>query len=91
LPVDRLFLRETVGRRGAAASPAPRLAEGKSQPWSKNDASGFVLAKRPDGFGYQSQTCIVISSGCQKLNFAPDDAVVGQSECAAAGTYEPSV
>ena len=35
------------------------------------EASGFVLAKRPLGFGYQSQTCSVMSGPCQKLNLAP--------------------
>ena len=31
----------------------------------------MVLENRPAGFGYQTHTCIVIRSGCQKVNFAP--------------------
>lgn len=33
--------------------------------------SGFVLEYKPAGFGYQIQTCIVVRSGCQKLNWDP--------------------
>ena len=53
-------------RRGPAA---PRSAV---HPWLNGVTSGFVLANSPDGFGYQSQTCIVMSRGCQKVNAAPD-------------------
>ena len=52
----------------------------------------IVLAKRPDGFGYQSQTWSVVSIGCQKLNAAPVSGfVVGQPNCASAGMNVPSL
>ena len=51
-----------------------------------------MLANSPVGFGYQSQTCIVISSGCQKVNAAPVCGLVfGHASCAAEGTNVPSL
>src|SRR6266567_2146491 len=46
--------------------PAPGV-----QSLLKGATSGFVLEYRPAGLGYQSHTCIVIRSGCQKVNLAP--------------------
>jgi hypothetical protein len=52
----------------------------------------LILAKSPFGFGYQSQTCIVTSRGCQNVNFAPDPgAFAGHPACDPDGTNVPSV
>ena len=57
----------------------------------KGVTSGFVLAKSPLGFGYQSHRCSVTSWGCQNVNAAPEPgAFAGQRACAAAGTKVPS-
>ena len=54
--------------------------------------SGFMLAYMPLGFGYQVQTCIVTSFGCQKVNPAPDCGLVeAQSVAAASVTNVPSL
>ena len=51
-----------------------------------------MLAYMPAGFGYQIQTCMVTSAGCQKLNAAPDcGLVVGQVSWLASGTNVPSL
>ncbi len=53
------MLREREGA-AVAAAPSPtrkRAVTGVGpQPWLNVETSGFVLAKRPLGFGYQSQT-----------------------------------
>ena len=36
--------------------------------------SGFMLENSPAGFGYQAQRCMVIRTGCQNVNLAPDAA-----------------
>jgi len=38
------------------------------QPPLNGATSGLVLEYRPAGLGYQIHTCIVVRSGCQKLN-----------------------
>ena len=51
-----------------------------------------MLAYRPAGFGYQIQTCMVTSAGCQKLNAEPDvGLVVAQVSALGAGTNVPSL
>src|SRR5215472_10883219 len=41
------------------------------QPPLNGDTSGLVLEYRPAGLGYQIHTCIVVRSGCQKVNGDP--------------------
>ncbi len=71
----------------AAIEPGRRCG----QPPLKGEISGFVPEYRPAGFGYQTQTCIVYRSGCQKKNAAPEPgAVAGQSCWEGSGTNVPS-
>jgi hypothetical protein len=54
--------------------------------------SGFVLEYSPARLGYQVQTCMVIRSGCQKLNFAPVcGAFFGHVLAFLSGTKVPSL
>src|SRR5215467_12237522 len=55
------------GRR-CGRPPAVRAVR---QPPLNGETSGLVLEYRPAGFGYQIHTCIVVRSGCQKLNGEP--------------------
>ena len=51
-----------------------------------------MLAYMPSGFGYQIQTCIVTSAGCQKLNGEPDSGLLGAHASAlGCGTNVPSL
>ena len=78
-------------RHGASAGGGRRGAGRAGQPSLKGRMRGFMLANRPDGFGYQSQTCNVTRSGCQNPNAAPvPGAVFAQAACAAAATNVPS-
>ena len=89
-----------LGEAGASvrARPLTRRAPG-GRNWSREASSqpnactrGSMLAYRPSGFGYQIQTCIVTSAGCQKLNDAPDCGLVcGQASVLGSGTKVPSL
>ncbi len=75
------------GCERGAGRPA-RSARTQLNAWT----SGFMLAYMPAGFGYQIQTCIVTSAGCQKLNAEPDcGLVVGHPSWLASGTNVPSL
>ncbi len=51
-----------------------------------------MLEYSPEGFGYQIHTCIVIRSGCQKVNTAPVFGFFfGQVEELRSGTNVPSL
>src|SRR5436309_3207931 len=57
--------------RGAGAVRSPSRAGRLVQPSLNGATSGLVLEYRPAGLGYQIHTCIVVRSGCQKLNLDP--------------------
>ena len=74
--------------RGCCGRPP---VDGRGQPPLNGRTSGFMLANRPDGFGYQSHTCNVTRSGCQNPNAAPvPGAVFAHAACDGAGTNVPS-
>ena len=54
--------------RGAGAVRSPSPAGRVVQPPLNGATSGLVLEYRPAGLGYQIHTCMVVRSGCQKLN-----------------------
>ena len=91
----KLDRRSAASVRGRAAHAArPRRTELESDASSQPNACtrGSMLAYRPSGFGYQIQTCIVTSAGCQKLNAAPDCGLVcGQASVLGSGTKVPSL
>ncbi len=72
----RVFRPRTKGAGGGrrphpSARPEPAEAGRGAYPPLKGRMSGFIPANTPSGFGYQSHTCRVTRSGCQKLNLAP--------------------
>ena len=51
-----------------------------------------MLAYMPLGFGYQVQTCIVTSLGCQKVNTDPEAGLfVAHASALGSGTKVPSL
>src|SRR5262249_21249767 len=60
-----------AGRRRACRSPAPPRLVRPAQPLLNGATSGLVLEDSPAGFGEQAHPCILIRSGCQKLNLDP--------------------
>jgi hypothetical protein len=64
-----------AGWCGSGAVPAPRVhrpgVRRLVQPSLNGAISGLVLEYRPAGLGYQIHTCMVVRSGCQKLNVDP--------------------
>jgi hypothetical protein len=83
--------RAVGGRSRGAPADCLTAGGGRPQPPLKGRTSGFMLANRPDGFGYQSHTCSVTRSGCQNPNPAPvPGAVFEHAACDAAGTNVPS-
>src|SRR6516225_1059667 len=58
------------GRAAGGAAALPRSGPLVHPPLN-GETSGLVLEYRPAGFGYQIHTCIVVRSGCQKLNGDP--------------------
>ena len=77
----------------ASASRAGRAAPARpSQHQPNAPTSGFMLAYMPLGFGYQVQTCMVTSFGCQKLNAAPDCGLfVAHASALGSGANVPSL
>ncbi len=66
LPLPAPHTTAAVGTTAGVPSSPPG-----GYPLLKGATSGFVLENNPAGFGYQTQTCIVTRSGCQKVNAAP--------------------
>ena len=73
---------------------AGRASTGAPCPGAQLNAGtrGFMLAYMPLGFGYQVQTCIVTSLGCQSLNAAPEAGLVfAQASALGSETKVPSL
>src|SRR5438270_6043048 len=58
------------GRAACDGTPSRSVPPG-AQPPLNGATSGLVLEYSPAGLGYQTHTCIVVRSGCQKKNGDP--------------------
>ena len=87
-PPSRRTFAAASERRGRGAPQPAR----PSQRQPNAPTSGFMLAYMPLGLGYQVQTCMVTSFGCQKLNAAPDCGLfVAHASALGSGTNVPSL